>query len=363
MASATKQLGELARTTARYRRDELGQSVHILDPWGCVTPKGDSFNPLDGLDPINEALADDAYAMAGLLIDHSGPLKEAYWDECAQALISGLIAHAVTSLAESDRSMRRVWQLAHGDDTIYDLAVLLDGPADVYPFARAQIAALLSLNADQTRACILSVVRQHLRLFGTDLVGRATATTSFDLGRIRTGSPTSLFIVVPPGKLRSHDALIRMWLSALMGVMSQRKSAPDAPTLLILDEVAQLGRIEQVTQAITLMRGYGLRCVLALQSYAQLRQLYPQEHEVLMENCGSIATFGHTALSMSRQLADSLGDISAEALFAMDRNELAIRRAGQPTRRVRRIDYLTDPEFQGRFDVDPLQQRQSGPSC
>lgn len=346
--------GELTRTTARYRKNVLGQRVHVLDTWHCVTDEGDSFNHLDCLDPDDPGLADDAYAQAGMLIDPTGGLNEIYWDEGGQALNAGLITQVVTAKTETDRSMRRVWQLAHGDDTVYGLAKLLDDTKDMHPYAYAQIAAFLGVSADNTRSCLLSTLRQHIRLFGTELVGKAVATTSFDLDALREGEPTTIYIVIPPDKLHSHKALIRMWLSALMGLMTRRKSTPKTPTMLILDEVAQLGRMEQVTQAITLMRGYGLRCLLALQSHAQLKQLYPKEHEVLLENCGTVLTFGHTAFSMSRQMADVLGDISAETLFSMGPHELAVRRAGERTRRVTRLDYLTDPDFAGRADPNPM---------
>jgi hypothetical protein len=212
--------GELARITSNFRREGLGQQVHILDPWREVTVAPDSFNPLDCLDADDPGLVDDAYALAGLLVDQNASFKEVYWDERAQALIAGLIVHVVTCKTETDRSFGRIWQLVHGDDTIYDLAVLLDTVKDVHPFAKAQIAALLNLSADQTRSCVVSVIRQHLRLFGSDRVTSAIARTSIDLSRIASGAPTTIYLVVPPDKLQSHGGIIRLWLSALLSIIT-----------------------------------------------------------------------------------------------------------------------------------------------
>lgn len=348
--------GELARRTARWRREALGQRVCVLDPWHNAVNAGEAatLNPLDILDPDSPSLADDAYALAGLLIAPEAGHKEVYWDESAQSTVAGLIVHVKTAPGETDRSLRRVWQLIHGDDPIYDLAVLMDTCTGMHPYARAQIAGLLSLSADNTRSCILSVIRQHLRLFGSQRVADAVATTTIDLAAIRNGAAQTIYLVMPPSKLESHAALTRLWLSALMTQILDRDEAPAGRTLLLLDEIAQLGPMRQVTQAVTLLRSYGVRCVLALQSYAQLKKAYPDEHEVLMENLGTVATFGHSAYSMSRQMADALGDIGADRLFAMRRNEIAIRRAGERTRIVTRLDYLADAEFAGRFDRDPL---------
>jgi len=348
--------GELVRESAAYRRS-IGHDVRILDPWHQVGEDGDSFNPLDTIDGAGPGLADDAYAMASLLVD-SAPIKEAYWDESAQAVVAGLIAHVIACEKEADASLRRVWQLAASDDMIYGLAVLLD-TLPVHPFARAQIASLLSLSADNTRSCIVSVMHQHLRLFGSECVQKAVATTSFDLSLVRDGGPLSIYIVVPPSKLNSHAALLRLWLAAFMNLMLERRRPPAQPTLLLLDEVAQLGRMEQIPQAITLARGYGMRCLLMLQSYGQLRHAYPNEHDVLIENCGTIATFGHSSFSMSQQAAALLGDISAERLFGMGQQEIAVRNAGAMTRVVDRIDFLTDPDLRGRASPNPMFERLS----
>lgn len=351
--------GELARESAAHRRDLLGQDVHILDPWKLVTDTPDSFNPLDVIDPQDEGLADDCFALSSLLVDQA-PIKEAYWDDSAQAVVAGLICHVVECAKENDRSLRRVWQLANADDPIYGLASLLD-TMPVHPFARAQIASLLSLSADNTRSCILSVMHQHLRVFASERVHKAVERTSFDLEKLRSGAPFTLYVVVPWLKLKSHAPLLRLWLSALMNVLFSRESPPERPTLLLLDEAAQLGRMDQIPQAITLARGFGVRCLLFLQSHAQLRTLYPNDHEVLMENCATLATFGHTGFSMSQGMANALGDIAADQLFAMSRNEIAVRRAYERTRIVSRLDYVNDPELAGLAAPDRMHPTQNPP--
>ncbi|MGI8568452.1 MAG: TraM recognition domain-containing protein [Methylocella sp.] len=66
-----------------------------------------------------------------------------------------------------------------------------------------------------------------------------------------------------------------------------------------MDELAQLGGLRAIKEAMTMLRGYGLRCCLFLQSHAQLKSLDPLDHEAITENCGAIVTFGHTKLAMS----------------------------------------------------------------
>ncbi len=342
--------GELYQETAAWRRS-IGHDVRVLDPWGLVTPDGDSLNPLDLLKSDDPALVDDAYALAGLLVDPA-PIKEAYWDEAAQSVVAGLMIHAAATASETSRTLGRVWSLANAEDVIYGLAVLMD--TGVHPSARPLIGGLLQVTADQTRSCIISVMHQHLRVFGSALVHRAVGSTKLDLAAVREGRPVTLYIVVPPTKLRSHAPLLRLWLAALMGVILGRTTLPALPTLFLMDELAQLGPMEEVTQAVTLARGYGLRCLLMLQSPAQLKRCYPRDHETLVENCATLATFGHCAFSQSRQMAELLGDITPEALFALPPDTLAVRLSGRLTEIVGRADYLRHPDLAGRRRDDPM---------
>lgn len=350
--------GELAAVTARYRREEMGHEVVVLDPWRITGLEAGAFNPLDCLPSNDEDLADEAYAFSQLLIEQTASAKEPYWDEAASAAVAGAMVHLRSeAMREKPGTMGGVWEMLTSDDAIYNLAVQLDTVKDMHPYARAQFSGLCGLSADITRSCILSVIQQHVRLFGSKPVQRATERTSFDLNKVRDGDPLTIYIAVPPMKLKSHAALFRLWLSSLLIVICERRSQPKSNTLFLVDEVAQLGKMQQIQQAVTLMRGYGLRCVLFLQSYAQLKQYYPVEHETLFENCGTLLTFGHTAMTMSQNMASALGDMSPEALNAMTQDELAIRTVGAKTRIINRMDYLTDPLFAGRFDPHPMFRR------
>jgi type IV secretion system protein VirD4 len=139
--------------------------------------------------------------------------------------------------------------------------------------------------------------------------------------------------------------------------MVRRRARPRVPTLFLVDEVGHLGPIPQLKQAITLLRGYGVRVALFVQSIAQLKALWPSDYETILENCGIWLNFGNTSVGAARQVAEHLGDVSAETLFNMGADQLAIHRAGQSTVIAQRIDYLNDPLTRGRFDTNPYYSR------
>ena len=257
------------------------------------------------------------------------------------------------------RALGHVWNLIAGDDFVYAAAKLLDTEGRMHLFARQQLATFIE-REDKVRSSVLSVAHQHMRIFATQNVQRSVAETSFDLEKVRSGAPLTIYIVMPPTKITSHGVLIMLWLSTLLGVITERTVAPELPTIFMVDELAQLGGLRAFKKAVTLLRGYGLRCCLFLQSHAQLKSLYPFDHEAITENCGAIVTFGHTKMAMSRLIADLLGDFFAEALFDMSAEQVAVQIAGQPTLIARRLDYLADSLFEGKADVNPRYRRPSG---
>ena len=344
--------GEAARVTARCRRD-MGHEVVILDPFHIVTDEPASLNPLDRVTSNPESVADEAFMLASLVSEGLRGTKEPFWDDLGENLIAGLFAYVATSQETASRTLGAVWDLLATDDTVYGIAVLLDKTSKMHVFAKQQLSAFLAHEGDKVRTSVLSVAQQHLRIFASQGVQRAVAATSFDLAKVKSGAPLTIYIVVPPTKIVSHRALIRLWLATLLGVITDRTVAPERPTVFMVDELAQLGGLNAFKEAVTLLRGYGLRCCLFLQSHAQLKALYPLDHEAITENCGVIVTFGHTSMGMSRPIADMLGDISADTLFTMTSEQIALHVPRNPTVIARRLDYLEDDLFADTFDVNP----------
>ena len=346
--------GEAAAVTAAYRQKVMKHEVTIIDPWKRVKGSNGQLNPLQILKPDSPTLADDSFALASLLKPTGAWPNDPYWYERAESLIAGLMAFVVTCPGEEERNMGRVHALLHTDDVVYGLAVLLDKNPDMHPFAYRQIAAIVGFSADVTRQCIISTAQSLVRCFASDAVKAACSETSFDIARFVGGAAQTIFIVVPPDKLVSHSSLLKLWLSALVNIITSRETRPPCSTLFIIDEMAQLGSMPQIKQAVTLTRGYGVRAMLLLQSPSQLKTLFPTDHEVITENCGTLITFGHHRAGMSRAMAEIYGDITEDTLMTLSPRQLAVKQGSAKTRIFDRIDYLTQSPFSTRAQANPM---------
>lgn len=121
---------------------------------------------------------------------------------------------------------------------------------------------------------------------------------------------------------------------------------------MLVDEAAQLGRMEQLLQGMTLLRGYGLRLWTFWQDLSQLRTLYPLEWPTMLNNCAAVQMFGARNWRMAEEFASVAGTLDAAAMLALgaDRQLLVMERGTQV---AGRLDYRSDPEFAGLSTPNP----------
>ncbi len=341
--------GEAARVTAQRRRD-MGQKVYILDPFKELDKGHHAFNPLDTVLSRDQGAIEDAALMfAKMVAGGERSAREPFWEDQADDLNAGILTHVMSSRKKTDRTFAAAHEILMSDDTDYRLACMLDNDEVKSGFARRNIAAYLSLPERETRPSVLGTARQRMRTFSSKAARTSTRRTSFSVDDLKEGKPMTIYLVVPIHKLDSHKGLLRLWLSAFINIMTMRKVRPEKPTLFVIDEMAQLGHMPQFQQISTLLRGYGMRAIMILQSLSQFRYLFPEDPDTMIQNCGTILTFGHRAYTLSQDMARVLGDIGEDALFEMDDGDTAVKTGKNRTQILRRPDYLEDDIFQGHY--------------
>lgn len=370
-AVVTDPKGEAALVTARWRQRRFGHEISVLDPFhalpetffrGLGTTRH-TLNPLQMAMASIEDFADDAMGFAEICSDlpkHGN--FDPFWPRSGQALVAtacGLVtvrSRLMGKALPDDASPGGVFNELMAGDLDYRWAVFLDsfGGHEALPaWIRLGMESHLS-HEDKVRASIRSEAVSMVRIYGTARMQSATTSTTAPIPTLRNGGAVTLYAVLPPERLLSHGAYLRATLNSLLVQMTRRSHRPERSTLFLVDELAHLGQMPELRTAVTLLRGYGVRVVLFLQSVSQLKALWPQDWQTVIENCATVLNFGNTSLQAARQVAEHLGDTQAETLYAMRSNELAVHRAGTGTRIFRRLDYLHDSHFAGRFDPHPM---------
>lgn len=344
--------GENYQVTARRRR-EMGQQVVVLDPFGLVTTKdkSDKLNPFDlfgvpGSDPESDA----EMLAAQLAVGHEFS-TDRYWEDTGRGLVSGLIADVATSSPPDKRNLCTLRELLYNDDLDYTLAVALDTrKKTMSPLARDEFIAYLAAPSDKTRPCIRTTATTFVKCLGSTAVSRCLEKSTFELNDLLHNKPMTIYLVLPPEKLHSHRALLRLWVVTLLTVVMRRTRLPRQRTLFLLDEAAQLGSLDLLPQAVSLLRGYGLQLWTFWQDLSQMMKLYPNNWEALVNNAAVLQAFGVPGHASRHSWRVILGDADAQLATELHPEEMLVAITGQGIVRHTRANYLKDKPFTGRFD-------------
>ncbi|MBB5331372.1 type IV secretory system conjugative DNA transfer family protein [Tunturiibacter gelidoferens] len=310
--------GEIYAKTAAARR-AMGQEVHVLDMSDRGLPG--SLNPLDLLMLSGTDYTAMSRSFAAELIERGDREKERFWNDWAETLISGALVWLLADCPAEKRRLSEVFNMYMADDVNYQLAILLDTHGKkMDKAARAAFASYLQISAEVTRDGVLSSTQTHLRLFDSEMIRRLTDTSSMDVAALALGEPMTLYIIVPPLRLKAYAPILRLWLTSLIMAMTQRSEPPPERTLMLCDEIGNLGRIDAFLTASTLMRSWGLTLWSFWQNVAQL-QIYGSQANTLVDNAGVIQTFGAKNMRMAQDLANMIGGVSADQIMALGPEE------------------------------------------
>ena len=331
--------GEVYAATAQARRS-MKQKVYVLDLRDDA--KTDSLNPVDLM--VGTDLSATARSFAAELVERTGQERDRFWNDWSETVIAG----GMTNLMDSPREERRLsslFDLFNSDDVAYSIAVLLDTQGKrMHRTARTAFAGLLQLPDRETRPSVIGTIQTHLRLFDSDLVRKLTDTTSIDLKGLIAGKPMSIYIIVPAVRLNAYRPLLRLWLSGLILFMTQRQSAPKERTLMLVDEAGNLGKIDTLLTAATLMRSWALTLWTFWQNAAQL-SIYGDQAHTLVDNAGVIQLFGVRNRRMAQDFANLVGGISPDEIMAMRSDEQVLLIENRFVR-CKQVRHYSDALFQ-----------------
>jgi type IV secretion system protein VirD4 len=313
--------GELCRNTAAFRAAQPGHKVVVIDPFGvmpknypdlyrdCSFLQSNGFNPVARLDPKSESFADDAMALAEALIRVDSK-QEPHWSESAQDLVAAILMYIrlrkpqTCSLADlrrilgkraTDFAITAVAMKAIGNRRgLEALAIKAGRYCDYTPESR-ELSSIISNALTQTRWIDSPPVKADLAKGG------------FDFGSLKK-TPTTVYLILPPRYLGTHSTWLRVLITSCLMPLLNSVDDADVPTLFMLDEFAQLGKMQVIENNVALMRGYGIKLWLVLQDLSQIKTLYEQRWESFIGNSGVIQCFAPQDKTTREYLASLFGE-------------------------------------------------------
>lgn len=346
--------GEAFQVTAAQRR-RMGHQVICIDPFSYAQEHNErgALNPFDLIDPRSPSAIDDATSLAAAIAPAVRQHSDVFWETKAQQIIAGFILAVIAFAPKRHRHLGTLRKMMCAAPA--ELAAVLRAmiASDQFDQRMSDTAKQLMSMPDKTCASVMATVTSMLDIFGGSQIRSAIDRTTFGLDDLQAGRDLSIYIVMPPDKLVSHSALLRMWIATLVRVMFRRRSAPAKPCLIVVDEAAQLGALDEFRTLVTFGRGYGIVPWLFFQSLSQLQLLYA-DWRTFVENCGTLQVFGFNSQLNVEQALALTGYAGQVPLLGADRRVQLIAQTGRKPSGAHLLNYLNDPGLRQLAGINTL---------
>ena len=132
---------------------------------------------------------------------------------------------------------------------------------------------------------------------------------------------TTVFLVMPAERLQDYKQMVRLWISSAF-LQAQRTGSTKKPwrTLFLLDEVAQLGKMNEIKTAITLLRGYGITVWTIWQSLGQVKEIYGDGASTIRSSSAVLQFFGISDNETAEEVS-KLAGMSTITVTSRSRNQ------------------------------------------
>lgn len=316
--------GTNAAVTARAR-EEMGHAVHVVDPFDVLgNGKTASFNPLDEIDPESKRAREQVLVLADALVVPDPHTKDRHWDDGARTVIAGMLAHLITNPPHGGSPWIgdiREWLTLPMEDTA---ALWVDMKANTSMGGLARDAAARVIRGIKTNEIlgILSNADKHTDWLGSEAIGEALRRSAFTFGDLKR-QPTTVYLVLPPEFLATHNRFLRLFVNMAINRMSVGGRSK-IPVLLMLDEFLALGRMEEVEKAFSLMAGYNLTIWPFVQDFARLKDLYETSANTFITNSRAIQAYGVFDETTCEFISKQLGNRVPASVIGSGANRLGV---------------------------------------
>ena len=383
--------GENAAVTARARR-EMGQEVYVLDPFDLVDEPSAQFNPLDFIRTGTIDAAEDADLVAEMLAETEGEASasSSHFEETARVLMRAVILYVAETADERDRHLGEVRRRLTLPPEEFEAFLDEMSDSDVSHGSCARAANTIRSMADRERSGVISTARRHTDWLESPRFIEALERSDFDLEDIKR-RPTTVYLVLPPSKLERYRDFNRLAVGlSLAALQRDAYTKPDERIVYLLDEIAQLGHLSPLEQAVGVAAGYGITLWQFWQDLSQLRSIYGDRWESFVSNAAVFQIFGVADKATAEYVSDLTGQttvqtvsknqgisaqgaggsighsdattvgetgralLTADEVRRLDNDKQLLFKTGCRPALTRKVRYFEDPEFAGIFDDNPM---------
>ncbi len=360
----------------------LGQTVHVIDPFGVSGRDIASFNPMSELNIRKSDVAEDAATFADALIEHP-PQGERHWTESAQSVLRALILVALAERQPSRRNLVTVRRLLTLTDrrlklikareeeendrsiSLFDALLMLLRAQKGRWHAEicAGVAEQLDVMAENELGSVLSTARTQTRWLDDRRMRRVLTRSDFQMRDLKL-KPATIYLCLPATRMGTHSRWLRLVIMLALSVMERTDAEVPAPVLFVLDEFAVLGHMQSIEMGAGLMAGFDVKLWTILQDVGQLQRHYEKTWQTFVANSGVVTAFGISDSQTAKALSEKLGQLRMMEQVASDASASA-KLSGAPAYKDHHFEtpLLAGDEIERIFDRDKKRMLILGAGC
>ena len=299
--------GELYALTHEHREREFGHTSVRLDPAMLCGAGGDHLNPLDFINPESPDFLEACRDLANMLVVRTGKEMDPHWNDSAENVITAFIAYVCALEGNPEaRNLHNVRQQVASREN-YATALEVMQAQDGFYGVLSELGHSLTWHVDKELGSVMTHAQRFTNIFGAPLVTTATGSTTFDPMQLRAGK-MDIYLITPSDKLVSWQGLQRIWLGSLIRQITRGVPTERNPVLFLIDEAAHIGKMHVLEDAVTLMRGMGIRLWFFFQSIEQLKTCYGDHATTVLDNIATQQYFAINSLETAKALSERIGD-------------------------------------------------------
>jgi type IV secretory pathway TraG/TraD family ATPase VirD4 len=245
-----------------------------------------------------------AQGLAGAICPRERGGKDSYWTESAAGLLTAVLLWLADQPGES-KTLARAREIVTAPKKKLDEYLALMAASKAFGGAIAEHAGPFIGLAPETYSGVISNLARHTQFLSDPRVKASTASSTFPMADLAEG--TTLYVVIPPERMDSQRTWLRLLITAGMQTFKHVKRRAGHRCMFLVDEFPALGHLEELPRDIATMSGYGVDFTLIVQGLDQLKAVYGDSAETIINNCAYKWFCGVSDLTTSKYLSDTLG--------------------------------------------------------
>ncbi len=387
---------ELVCITKRHRESQ-GKKVYVFDPNDRSKLANCKINILDFLPDDKEQKSTAIQELSKLVCPQSSSDNSSsrhFSDSARNCIEWALLFLCFSKCPDNERNLGKIYEILTMSPDAFFKTVKRCSKSKEAGGALARSANIILTTAREEFSGVINTARNYLDFIRSPVNLNATGSSSIAKKDLCDDN-VDLFLCVELSDDGTPDKLTQLITRFVFRTIREdRNETSKKDRLMVLDELPALGYLGFVSQALVLGAGYGMKILAVFQSIEKLQTTYPNDWKTFLEsslavfmNCkGDAAEYvsnridkttinvesessGQSQQSRQGQLSQNTSQQSGSTQSLTQRNLLTkseISSFGSdiviafydncPPMLCRRLNYLENAQFKGKFDDNPLHQ-------